>query len=520
MTRTAMRAVGRALHALTALMVAMTVPEEAMSAPSPLPLETRRTVDDGYQVDHAVYAKRIREIQHILAVRAAPRARSILLSVPVRIVNRGRAEAFSTGGGVYVDIALLDLLAHFADELSLAEVRDDPYHQMEFNLAYAAALDGDKTLPLLDAYNTWDLEQAQWQYLWRAKLIAEKVIFNNILGFIIAHEVSHIVLEHEREMLAAFPDERARRAENMEWVQLRRTNELEADEAAARLCLNALVQPAQLLPWLDLNESRRRYYGKSAEYPTTAQRIAMISRAYRDIVGATRNEPDLNELRPLPPDRDVLQNDVGLYLQEFRKVRRFRQELLALLDQTMSQLLEGDVAPADVGAYLYYMIEQRRELLSGARDNAQLDAAIAAVETGAAGGTVDFTALRDDLQGAGIGERAMELLAALLDERPVGWEGLLVSLKTLRQAPTQFAQGLDYTYFLANTHLRWQPEIFRALQAALPESAGKARRLKPYVLGQPLRNAPPSFEDRLLTLRSWDGRYPDEQEVPAYVGGE
>lgn len=506
------RAVRICFATLSALAVTMTSAKPAMSELSFLALETQREIDDAYQADRALYSQRIQELLHLLAVRAAPRARSTLLSVPVRIVNRGRAEAFSTGGKVYIDIALLDLLTHFADELSLANVREDAYHIMEFNLAYAAGLDGDKTLPLLDAYNTRELDQAQWQYLWREKQNVEKVIFDNILGFVIAHEMSHILLDHEREMLTAFPDENARHAENMTWVQARRTTELEADEVAARLCLNALVQPAQLLPWLDLNETRRRYYGKSREYPTTAQRIEMVSRAYRDIVGVAPDEPDLNEFRPLPPDRDVLKNDVRLFLDEFRKVRRFRQELLAWLDQTMTELLDNDVTPGDVGVLLYDFVEQRRELLSGAHDNSRLDAAIAAAESGATGGAINFDTLGEDLQTAGIGDRAMVLVSSLLDAPPVNWEELLVLLRTLRQAPLQFADGLDYTYFLANTHLRWQPDVFRALQAALPETENKARGLPPYLLGQPLRATPPTFAQRLRVLRAWDGKYLEQPD--------
>ena len=480
----------------------------AMAVPNPLLLETPREIDNSYQVDRTDYEQHIRQLQHILAVRAKPRVKSALLSTHIRIVNQGLAGAFSMQGGIYLDVALLDLLTQFADEWSLAEVKDDAYHQMEFNLNYAAALHGGKQLTLLDSYNVSDYAKEQWQYLWEEKKRSEKVIFNNILGFIIAHEMSHILLGHERTVQSRFPDIGDRKPDNMAWVQHRRTIELEADELAARICLHALVQPAMLVPWLDLNETRRRYYGKSAEYPTAAQRIAVVNKAYEDIVGIQTKDIDLTEVSPLPPHKDVMQHDILLFLDEFRKVRGFRQSLLIGLDEMMLELLGNGISAPVVGGFLYEFIQQKRDLLNGARDNTEVDKAIQAVEKGVNGESVDIAKLTGDLEHAGIGGYAMQLFRDQLEAAQINWNELLDQLQILRAAPVQFAQGLDYTYFFANTRLRWQPDVFQALQSVLPESEVKAKRLKPYEIGRPVRNALPTYEQRLNILRTWDGEYP------------
>ncbi len=479
-----------------------------MAGPNPLFLESPRTIDDSYQVDRENYDQRIRQLRHILAVRAEPRVKAALLSTEVRIINRGQAEAFSMQGAVYLDIALLDLLSQFADELSIAEIKNDPYHQLEFNLAYAEALDGSKRLALLDAFNTSAHTKEQWQYLWEGKQRAERVIFDNIVAFIIAHEVSHIVLGHERKVETAFPDKSDRHAGNVAWVQQRRAIELEADESGARICLSALVQPAMLIPWFDLNETRRRHYGKSADYPTTAQRITVVNKAYRDLVGTASLQGDLTEFNPLPPDRDVLQSDIHLFLEEFRKVRKFRQSLLVGLDQTVADLLKNGVTAVDAGRFFYDFIEQKRDLLKGARNASEVDSAIRLAEKGMRNESVDISDVITKLKRAGVGANAMRMFESQLESSPVDWPEVQSGLKILRAAPVQFAQGLDYAYLLGNTQMRWQSDVFRAMQSALPAAEVKARRLKPYVMGQPVRGPLPTYEQRLDMLRRWDGKYP------------
>jgi hypothetical protein len=381
---------------------------------------------------------------------------------------------------------------------------------LEFNLAYASALNGDKTLALLDPYNTMVYTEEQKAYLWKEKLQAEEVIFDHILGFILAHEVSHLALGHEQAVQKEFPDEGTRNTNNPHWNRRRREMELAADEMAAGICLNALIQPAQLVTWLDLNEIRRRYYGKSAEYPTTSQRIAMIQKAYAKIVGMDALGGDLREFQPLAPHRDVAQTDYNLFLDEFRKVRAFRQMLLSSIDQSMATLVKKQYPLEEIASTFVVLVEQQRDLLKGAEHKEVLDELIHLVSGAGDKPSIDMSAVKSFLEKAGIGVYARAMLLDLLEQNPVDWIQMVGYLSVLERAPEQFLYGLTYDYMLANTALRWHPEAFAALQAVLPETEVKAKLLKPYRLDQPLRRPLPTFEQRVKVLKTWSGDYSDQ----------
>jgi len=491
------------------LLVILLMGREAMSQTNPLYLETPRDLNEAYQRDHAEYTRRIQQLQYLLSVRADESLKRLLLSTRVLIVNRGRAEAFSIANVIYFDMAVLGLLAHFSDELSLAEVKSDAIHQLEFNLAYAAALNGDKTLALLDPYNTMVYTEEQKAYLWKGKLRAEEVIFDHILGFILAHEISHLVLGHEQAVQKEFPDEQTRNTSNPHWNRRRREMELAADEMAARICLNALIQPAQLVPWLDLNEIRRRYYGKSPEYPTAAQRIAVIQKASAEIIGMDALGGDLRDFKPLAPHRDVAQTDYNLFLDEFLKVRAFGQTLLSGIDQTMAALLKKPYSSQQIASTFVVWVEQQKDLLKGAEHKDVLDELIQLVSSAINETQIDQSAVKSLLEKAGIGPYARAMLIDLLEENPVDWNQIAGHLDVLKAAPEQFLLGITYDYLLANTALRWHPDLFAALQAALPETDAKAKRLRPYRLDQPLRPPPPTFDQRVNVLKTWNGEYPN-----------
>ncbi len=483
--------------------------KDSMAQSYVLYIEKPREYDESYQRDHADYSQRIKQIQHILSVRADKEMKALLLSTPVFIINRGRAEAFARGKVIYFDIALLDLLAHFSDELSLAEVKSDLYHQLVFNLAYAAALNGEKKLPLLDPYNTVNYTEEQKAYLWQEKLRSEKVIFENILGFIVAHEFSHLKLDHENVINRGFPDEQARHTGNTKWTRQRREMELAADETAARLCLNSLIQPAQLIPWLDLNEIRRRYYGKASEYPTTAQRIAVIQKAYVDIVGVDAMDVDLRDFNPLPPHRDVAQTDYNLFLEEFEKIRDFRQSLLIEIDRIMAAFIKEQFSVDEIAAAFYIFVERQKDLLKGAEHDDVLEQLIQLVSAIKDQTRIDVPSARSLVKKAGIGEYATAMIYEQLEQNPVDWIKIGEYLDILKKASPQFYDGITYSYLLANTFLRWHPQLFAAIQEILPEEELSAKRLKPFRLDQPLRAPLPTYEQQLQILRSWDGKYPD-----------
>ena len=491
------------------LLATLLMDRDVMSQNNALHLETRRKLDESYQRDRADYTRRIHQAQYLLSVRADESLKRLLRSTHVRVINRGRAEAFARANVVYFDMAVLDLLAHFSDELSLAEVKSDAIHQLEFNLAYAAALNGDKDLALLDPYNTMVYTEEQKAYLWNGKLRSEEVIFSQILGFILAHEISHLALGHEQMVQNEFPDEQTHSTSNPDWNKRRREMELAADEMAAQVCLNALVQPAQLLPWLDLNEIRRRYYGKSPEYPTAAQRLTVIQRAYAGILDPDPLGGDILRYKPLAPDRDVTQTDYNLYLGEFRKIRAYRQSLLSGIDESLITLINEQYSLEEVASTFVAWVEQQKDLLRGAEHKEALDQLILVVSGTADRTTVDVTPVMSLLEDAGIGEHARAMIFDLLENDPVDWDQVTGHLSVLEKAPGQFLLGLTYDYLLANTALRWHPDAFASLQAALPDTEAKAKKLKPYRLGQPLRNPLPTFEERVEVLRTWHGQYAD-----------
>jgi len=479
---------------------------EVKSQSYPLHLEKKRETNSAYQKDKAEYDLKIIQTRQILLVRANEAIQQVLSSTPVLIVNRGRAEALVVGNTIYIDIALLDLLSLFADELSLAEVKHDSYHTLEFNLTYATSLNGNKTLQLLSAYNTLNLSQERNDYLWNNKLTAEKVIFNQILGFILAHEISHVALDHEKKIQKEFPVESNRSIENPRWNRIRREIELEADSMASHLCINALIQPAQLLPWLDLNEIRRRYYGKSSEYPTTTQRISVIDKVYKMLIDKDKLLGELNEFKPLPPHRDLFQSDYHMYLSEFQKVRKYRQALLIAIDESVVSLIQDNAPLEDVAASFIVLIEQQKDLLKGANNKdviRELLEMIPAIRES----TFDPTQMLTLLQQAGIGPSALSLLEDILLQNEIAWEQVEGYLSILKQPATQFLDGMTYDYFLGNSALRWFPDSFKTIQEMLPENEVKARSLKPFQIGHPIRNPLPTFEERIKVLKAWDGKY-------------
>ena len=439
-----------------------------MSESLALQLENSRVLDERYQQDRAEYTKKIRQLSYLLSVRANAYEKSVLLSTRVNIVNLGRAEAYTRGKTIYFDMALLDLLAQFADELSVAELKQDPIHQLQFNLAYAAALNHDKQLNLLDPFNTVNLTEDQKLYLWKAKVQAERIIFENVLGFILAHEFSHLLLKHHQRVQQEFPNESERSTANPYWNRQRRTMEVEADEWAARLCLNALVQPAQLIPWLDLTETRRRYYGKSAEYPTSAQRIAVIQQIYEKIVGIDAVDGDLRDFNPLPPDRDISQADYHLYFDEFRKVRQYRQALLVNIDRAVIDLLDGGQTLNDAVEVFIAYVEQQKDLLKGAADQEILGELKRAIEQRGSDSPEETTQIANLVKKAGIGPYAEAWLLSMLEVDQIDWPQITLQLELLEGDRNQFLLGLTYEYLLTNTALRWSPEIFRSCKPPSP----------------------------------------------------
>lgn len=479
---------------------------EGKSQSYPFHLEKKRELDNNYQKDKIGYDLKIDQTRQILSVRAGKAIKQVISSAPVQIVNRGRAEALAVGNAIYIDIALLDLLSHFSDELSLAEVKQDPYHSLEFNLTYAVSLNGDKTLQLISAYNTLKLSQEQYDYLWNTKLIEQEVIFNQILGFILAHEISHIVLNHEKKIEEGFPVAGDRTIENPHWNKIRREEELEADSLASFICLKSLIQPAQLIPWLDLYEIRQRFYGRSSEYPTTTQRISVINKVYQMLIDKNKLSGDLMEFKPLPPHRDLFQGDYYMFLNEFQKVRKYRQMLLMGIDESVVSLIRNNVSLEEAVNTFIVLIEQQKDLLRGAKNKDAIRKLSDLIPNDKAS-SFDRDQMITLLHQAGIGSFALALLEGIVSQNEIDWDEVKGYLSMLNQPAAQFLDGIMYDYFVANSAVRWYPEAFEMLRKILPENEKKAKSFKPYQIGHPTRNPLPSFEEQIKALKNWDGNY-------------
>lgn len=473
-----------------------------------------RRFDDDYQQDILEYFQLMRNLLRLLAARSDGATHAKLLTLPLRILNRGRVEAFVAQDTVFVDIALLDLIWIFSFEQGVADVKRDPYHLIEFALTYADALHTERSIEQLDPYNTARLSEAQFRQLWADARHVQRIAFENTLAFVLAHEVGHLLLAHEDGVRKAFPDPRTRRLVNGRWVIWRTRAELAADRFAALLSLDALYQPAQVIPWFDLVETRRSYYGSSAEYPTPGQRASTIWSAYAERFGGDGIDTSgLSRVDPLPPDRDMTKVDRARNLQNVRQVRSFRRNFLAELDGQVSQLLDQGVDAETAATLFADQAEGYRQLLYGADDPDAIEEALSRID---ASGTVT-QALVEDLRAlfarAFLTPQPADLLSAPLEVQPVELEDLRQLLVWARDGQSSFADALEMGYLLANTRFRWEPVVFEAMLAHMTRSQPARLRLAPYYLGTSAHQPRPTFNERLEVLERWDGSYSEAYEA-------
>ena len=469
-----------------------------------LHLETPKP-DAEFQQARSDYELHLTQLRQRLAVRASPSMRRLVLSTPVLITNRGRAEAVTVGDTIYIDIALLDLVYELSFEVAVSHVKADLYHQLEFTLAYASALNGDKLLPQTDRHNTARYTEEQNKYLWQEMEIARVVTFDNILGFVLAHEIAHLELGHQARVERDFPQQAHRTMDNAAWIAARRKMELEADSVGSRTCIDALLVPAQVLVWFDLNEIRRRYYGVAPEYPTMTQRLDTIQVVCDELMG--ENElGDLRQFAPLAPHRDVAAVDYAMFLEEYRRVRALRSKLLITLDEQLADLLGQGESVADAAEYVIGSVQLQRAMLRGATNPAPLEDALAIARTEGGPSEAEIAKLSPLFEAAGMQELALFALETQLTSEPVDWPALAQHIDVVRSSQGQLADGIDFKHLLTNTCFRWLPEMFDALKEALPDTETAAKALEPRSLEIPLP-LQPTLEERLDALRVWDGSF-------------
>ncbi len=467
-----------------------------------------RQFDDSYQQDVLEYMRIIREILRLLSVRSNLEVRGRLLTLPLRIMNRGRIEVFVSRGTMYVDIAFLDLLWLFSFEQGVADVKRDPYHTLEFTLTYAIALHSHLPFEQLDPYNSAALSDAQFRQLWEDAFHVQQIAFENTLAFTLSHEVGHLVLGHEEEARKIFPNPETHRPDNGDWVFWRRQTELAADRFAALLSLDANYQPAQVIPWLGLVEVQRSFYGSSAEYPTPGQRESTIWSAYVERFGGNGIDTSgLARVDPLPPDRNVSQVNRAQNLENVRRIRTFRRNFLAELDAQVGQLL-GRGADADFAAeFFIHQVEGYRSLLHGAEHPEVIEEALSLIDTAGKVGREFIEEMCSLFELAFSAPEPVNLLSANLEAEPIDLEKLRKLLEWAKEGFPMFADALELEYLLANTRFRWEPAFFQKMLSQISELRRTRLRFAPYRLGEPLRPRRFTIEERIEALQRWDGSY-------------
>jgi hypothetical protein len=141
-----------------------------------------RRFDADYQRDLLEYRRMADGILQLVAVRAAPPVHALLLTVALRVPNRGRVEAFVSRGSIHVDIALLDQLWLFSFEQGVADSKHDPYHMLHFTLTYFDALHAGAGYRQLDPYNSAALTDDQFRRLWNDARDVQSIAFENTLS--------------------------------------------------------------------------------------------------------------------------------------------------------------------------------------------------------------------------------------------------------------------------------------------------------------------------------------------------
>lgn len=472
-------------------------------------LEEPRPFDDSYQRDLVEYKRDIDSIIERLSIRAPKSVKELIGNINIRLLNRGRAEAFTSDHTVYMDIAILDLIDHSALESAISTIKSDPYHSMEFALSYSVALSADRVLHGVDPYNHANLDEEQWQTLWVDVTIHQSILFENCLAFILAHEFGHVVLEHDRKLKEEYRSVSDSKVDKSAWNKKRRQMELEADRFASELTLNALYQPANILPWFTLAGIRRHHYGKSSEYPDPGQREAVVKAVYQawEEKGLLPAD-DHVELEPLPPDRDITKVDKIIGLKRLREVRDFRRNYLAIIDNQLKELLQAGYSVKDSTEAIVELTQSNKEVLgSSCEKPAYLKEIVSEIESKAQGGEIDIDKIRGLVKKACKNESKQGYLLNDLDQPDPDWQQIKTKASLMRSQRPEYADSMMWEYFLANSIFRWHPEVYREYLESANRVAGEQVNLKPYMRGKPLKSPAPSREEMKAILNKWNGSY-------------
>ena len=481
-------------------------------------LEQPRPFDDAYQKDHDRYMAYIQAVLKRLAVRADYKVKETINTLRIRINNRGRAEVLTVDNTIYFDIAILDLLEHAALEFAIADINVDDYHGLEFNVSYSVALSTDKLLRGIDPYNHTRLEKEQWETLWEDVNRYQQVFYNNCLAFILAYEIGHMVLGHNDRLNREFPTENHKKSNPEKWNRLRRKMELAADDFSADLSLRSFYQPANIVPWLTAVDTRRTFYGSSPEYPDPKQREATIRSVYhRWMKAGLLPETEYIWPEPLRPDRDLTKVDKLVGLKNIQEVRAFRRNFLSVIDRQLIELLNAGTAPKAAITTVVEEVKTNR-LILGTECEApdKLDALVREIDNSANSGQIDRDRIQSLVNQACRSEDRRNYLLRFLKEDPVNWEAMKSTAALLKNSRPELSDAIQWRNILARTLLRWLPDIYQAYLDTVATYTGEKYHYKPYIVGKPLRQAPPSNQEMLDFLsKRWNGSYVQNSNINA-----
>jgi hypothetical protein len=472
-------------------------------------LEKARPFDDAYQKDRDRYLSDIHSVLKRLAIRADEAVKDKIGSIKVHVNNRGRAGVITIKDTIYFDIAILDLLEHAALEYAIADVNGDDYHVLEFHVAYSVALSTDKILRGVNPYNHASFEEEQKKTLWEDVNRYQQIFYRNCLAFILAHEIGHVVLRHNEQINAEFPTEEQKKADLTAWNKRRREIELAADDFAAELSLRTFYQPANIVPWFTLVDTRRTFYGSSPEYPNPKQREAAIRAVYQRWMDAGLwPESEYAWPDPLRPDRDMTKVDKIIGLKNIREVRTFRRDFLAAIDRQMIELINSGARSDIAAAAAVEVVERNRRILGTECESPEkLDELIREIENTPSVEKIEQARVRSLIELACQGKDRREYLLSLLEEDPVNWTEVKGTAALLKNSRPEFADAIQWRHILARTVVRWYADIYKAYLQAVATQTGQKFHYEPYTIGKPLRKAPPSDQEMLEFLRNWNGSY-------------
>ncbi|MFB0552315.1 MAG: hypothetical protein ACETWQ_03275 [Phycisphaerae bacterium] len=219
---------------------------------------------------------------------------------------------------------------------------------------------------------------------------------------------------------------------------------------------------------------------------------------------------------PLRPDRDLTKVDKLVGLKNIQEVREFRRNFLSVIDRQLIELLNTGTAPKAAITTVVEEVKTNRLILgTECEAPAKLDALVREIDNSANGGQIDRDRIQSLVNQACRSEDRRKYLLRFLKEDPVNWEALKSTAVLLKNSRPELSDAIQWRHILARTLLRWHPDIYQAYLDTVATYTGEKYHYKPYIVGKPLRQAPPSNQEMLDFLsKRWNGSYVQNSTGP------